>query len=63
MSLAEKANRKHPEYGLVVALICMALALVIAKYSRQQLLVEFHSSDLNGADRAQVRPVTDLDGG
>ena len=44
MSLAEKVNRKRPEYGLVVALICMALALVLAKYSRQQPLVQFHSS-------------------
>ena len=62
MSLAEKANRKHPEYGLVVALICVALALVIAKYSRQQLLVEFHSSTIDGAEGAQ-RPVIDRDGG
>jgi hypothetical protein len=62
MSLAEKANRKHPEYGLVVALICMALALVIAKYSRQQLLVEFRLSTINGAEDAE-RPVIDRDGG
>jgi hypothetical protein len=60
MSLAEKVNRKRPEYGLVVALIFMALALVIAKYSRQQLLVEFHSS--NGAEERQ-RPAIDRDGG
>jgi hypothetical protein len=60
MSLAEKVNRKHPEYGLVVGLICMALALVIAKYSRQQLLVEFQSSISNGAEEVQ-RPVIDLD--
>ena len=62
MSLAEKVKRKRAEYGLVVALICMALALVIAKYSRQQLLVEFHSSGLDGAEGIQVRPVIDLDG-
>ena len=62
MSLAEKVNRKRPEYGLVVALICMALALVIAKYSRQQLLVEFRSSISNGADEAE-HPAIDRDGG
>ena len=50
MSLTEKAYRKHPEYGLILALICMALALVLAKHSRQQALVEFHSSVLNSAD-------------
>jgi len=61
MSLAEKANRKHPKYGLVIALICMALALLVAKYSRQQLLVEL-SSVPGRADAAQVHPVTDLDG-
>jgi hypothetical protein len=26
----EKAARKHPEYGLVLVLICVALALVVA---------------------------------
>jgi hypothetical protein len=26
----EKAARKHPEYGFVLALICVALALVVA---------------------------------
>jgi len=57
MSLAEKVNRKDPKYGLVIALICMALGLVIAKYSRQQLLVQF-SSVPAGTDAAQVRPVT-----
>ena len=60
MSLAEKVNRKHPKYGLVIALIGMALALVIAKYSRQQLLVEL-SAVSGSADAAQVRPVTSLD--
>lgn len=50
MSLTEKAYRKHPEYGLIFALICMALALVFAKHSRQQTLVEFHSSVLDSAD-------------
>ena len=62
MSLAENVNRKRPEFGLVVALICMALALVIAKYSRQQVLVEFHSSISNGAEESE-RPVIDRDGG
>ena len=57
MSFAERENRRHPKYGLVIALICMALALVIAKYSRQQLLVQF-SSIPAGTDAAQVRPVT-----
>jgi hypothetical protein len=46
----EKAGRKHSGYGLVVALICMALALVFAKYSRQQPLVELHSSVLDSVD-------------
>jgi cell division protein FtsL len=50
MSLTEKAYRKHPEYGLILALICMALALVFAKHSRRQALVEFHSSLLDDAD-------------
>jgi hypothetical protein len=61
MSLVEKVNGKDPKYSLVIALICMALALVIAKYSRQQLLVHF-SSVPGGTDAAQVRTVTDLDG-
>jgi hypothetical protein len=26
----EKADRKHPEYGLALALICVALAIVLA---------------------------------
>ncbi len=26
----ETADRKHPEYGFVFALVCMALALVVA---------------------------------
>jgi hypothetical protein len=37
----EKAVRKHPEYGFVLALIVMALALVAAKYSHQHPLVWF----------------------
>ena len=41
-------NRKHPEYGLFFALICMALALVVAKYSRQQPSVEFPSAVASG---------------
>jgi hypothetical protein len=57
MSLAEKVSRKDPKFGLVIALFCMALALVIAKYSRQQLLVQF-SWVPGGTDVAQVRPVT-----
>jgi hypothetical protein len=60
MSLADKVNRNRPEYGLVVALICMALALVIAKYSRQQLLADSQPSISNGVEEAK-RPATDLD--
>ena len=44
MSSTKKANRKLPDYGLVLALICMALALVLAKYSRQQPSMEFPSA-------------------
>jgi hypothetical protein len=40
-----------PEYGLVLALICMALALIVAKYSRQQPSVQFPSV-VSGARRA-----------
>ncbi len=29
-NLNETADRKHAEYGFVVALVCMALALVVA---------------------------------
>ena len=36
--------------GLVLALICMALALVLAKYSRQQASVQFPSSVASGVD-------------
>jgi hypothetical protein len=46
----EKAVRKHRDYGFVLALIGMALALVAAKYSRQHPLLEFHPSILNSAD-------------
>ena len=37
----QKAVRKSPEYGFVLALIVMALALVAAKYSHQHPLVWF----------------------
>jgi hypothetical protein len=37
----QKAVRKYPEYGFVLALIVMALALVTAKYSHQHPLVWF----------------------
>ena len=49
MSLTANAHRKQPD-GLVLALICIALALVLAKYSRPQPLVGFHSSALYSAD-------------
>ena len=43
-------NRTHPEYGVVLALVCMALALVVAKYSRQQPPVKFPSPIANGVE-------------
>jgi hypothetical protein len=46
-------NRTHPEYGLVLALICMALALVVAKCLRQQPSVEFHSPVVSSADASE----------
>ena len=45
----EKAVRKSREYGFVLALIVMALALVVAKYSRQHPLM-VTGSVLNSAD-------------
>jgi hypothetical protein len=50
MSVTEKVHRKRLEFGLILALISMALALVLAKYFRQQPLVEFHSPVLNSVD-------------
>jgi hypothetical protein len=41
-----------PEYGLVLALICMALALIVAKYSRQQPSVQFPSV-VSGAEESK----------
>jgi hypothetical protein len=46
-------NRTHPEYGLVLALICMALALVVAKYLRQQSSVEFPSAVASGVEEGK----------
>lgn len=46
-------NRAHPEYGVVLALICMALALVVAKYSRQQASVEFSSAVVSGVEEGK----------
>jgi hypothetical protein len=46
----EKAVRKHHGYGFILALIGMALALVVAKYSRQHPLLELHPSIQNSAD-------------
>ena len=51
MSSTKKANRT--DYGLVVALICMALALVAAKYSRQQSSVEFPSAIASGLEEGK----------
>ena len=53
MSSTNKANHKLPDYGLVLALICMALALVLAKYSRQQPSVEFSSTVVGGAEEGK----------
>jgi hypothetical protein len=47
----EKAVRKHRDYGFVLALIGMALALVAAKYSRQHVFVDFPLSILNSAGK------------
>jgi hypothetical protein len=41
MSLTKKAEAKLSDYSVVLALICVALALLIAKYSRQQPSVQF----------------------
>jgi hypothetical protein len=46
-------NRTHHEYGVVLALICMALALVVAKYSRQQASVEFPSAIASGVEEGK----------
>jgi len=51
MSLTKKAEPKH--YGLVLALICMALALVVAKYSRQQPSVQFPSAVASGVEESK----------
>ena len=50
MSLTGQRRDKHHEYGLVLAFICIVLALALAKYSRQQSLVGLHSSVLSSAD-------------
>jgi hypothetical protein len=52
MSLTKKAEPKL-SYGLVLALICMALALVVAKYSRQQPSVQFPSAAANGVEESK----------
>jgi hypothetical protein len=49
MPLTKKADHKLPDYGLVLGLICIALALVLAKYSRKQPPVEFHSPVVSSA--------------
>jgi hypothetical protein len=43
-------KRTHPEYGLVVALICMAPALLVAKHWRQQSSAEFSSAVVSGVE-------------
>jgi len=53
MSLSKKAEPKLSDYGLVLALICMALALVVAKYSRQQPSVQFSSAVASGVEETK----------
>lgn len=53
MSLTKKADHKLPDYGLVLGLVCIALALVVAKYSRHQPSVEFHSPVVSSADASE----------
>jgi hypothetical protein len=51
--VAKKAEPKLSDYGLVLALICMALAPVVAKYSRQQPSVQFSSAAANGVEESK----------
>jgi len=53
MSLTKKAEPKLSDYGLVLALICMALALVVAKYSRQQPSVQFPSAVASAVEESK----------
>jgi hypothetical protein len=53
MSLTKKAEPKLSDYSLVLALICMALALVVAKYSRQQSSVQFPSAVASGVEESK----------
>jgi hypothetical protein len=46
-------NRMHHEYGVVLALICMALALVVAKYCRQQTSVDVPSAIASGVEESK----------
>jgi hypothetical protein len=46
-------NHTHPEYGVVLALICMALALVLAKYSRQRASVDVPSAIASGVEESK----------
>jgi|AmaraimetFIIA100_FD_contig_31_37862725_length_380_multi_5_in_0_out_0_1 hypothetical protein len=46
-------NRTHPQYGLILALVCMALALVVAKCLRQQPSVEFPSAVASGIEKVK----------
>ena len=36
------ADRKHPEYGFILALVCLALGLVVASvmFTQRQLVLE-----------------------
>jgi hypothetical protein len=46
-------NHTHRDYGLVLALICMVLALVVVKYSRQQPSAQFPSAVANGGEESK----------
>jgi hypothetical protein len=46
-------NRTHLDYGLILALICMALALLVAKYLRQQPSVQFPSAIVSGVEESK----------
>jgi hypothetical protein len=53
MSWTKKVEPKFSDYGLALALICMALALVVAKYSRQQPSVQFPSAVASGVEESK----------
>jgi hypothetical protein len=57
----KETDREHSEYRFALALICIALALVIASVMFPELLhraANFHSSVLNGTDAGCKQTVT-----